>query len=588
MGLNSITFTNMANVADQLVKMLVNAGIKRIYAVTGDSLNEVNDAVRREGTIQWVHVRHEEAGAYAAGAEAQLNGKLACCAGSSGPGHVHLINGLYDAHRSGAPVIAIASTIPSFEYGTEYFQETNTIKLFEDCSHYNQVATTSKQLPRMLQAGIQAAIHRKGVAVIGLPGDLTSADSEDILTATQNFDPVPVIRPNDEDLSKLAALINQHKKITIFCGIGAADAHDEVVALSQKLNAPVAYSFRAKMDIQYDNANEVGMTGLLGLPSAYHSMHESDLLILLGTDFPYTPFMPTDCKIVQVDIKPERIGRRAKVDVGLCGSVKDTLTALLPQVQQHPDDTFLKAQLEFYAEVKKNMKIYVEDAGSKEKIHPEYVASLIDELAAQDAVFTVDTGMSCVWGARYINATGKRQMIGSFNHGSMANAMPQAIGAALAYPDRQVIAFCGDGGLSMLLGDLATITQYNLPIKIIVFNNRSLGMVKLEMEVAGLPDWQTEMHNPDFAMVAQSMGIKGITIKDPEEVRQGLIEGLMYKGPALINIFTDPNALAMPPKVELGQVKGMALSMTKLMLNGRMDEVIDTIKSNYKHFKDLI
>ncbi|WP_454801470.1 thiamine pyrophosphate-dependent enzyme [Mucilaginibacter phyllosphaerae] len=578
----------MANVADQLVKMLVNSGIKRIYAVTGDSLNEVNDAVRREGTIQWVHVRHEEAGAYAAGAEAQLNGKLACCAGSSGPGHVHLINGLYDAHRSGAPVIAIASTIPSFEYGTEYFQETNTIKLFEDCSHYNQVATTPKQLPRMLQAGIQAAIHRKGVAVIGLPGDLTSVDSEDILTATQNFDPIPVIRPNDDDLVKLAALINQHKKITIFCGIGAADAHDEVVALSQKLNAPVAYSFRAKMDIQYNNPNEVGMTGLLGLPSAYHSMHESDLLILLGTDFPYTPFMPTDCKIVQVDIKPERIGRRAKVDVGLCGSVKDTLTALLPQVQQHPDDTFLKAQLEFYAEVKKNMKIYVEDAGSKEKIHPEYVASLIDELAAQDAVFTVDTGMSCVWGARYINATGKRQMIGSFNHGSMANAMPQAVGAALAYPDRQVIAFCGDGGLSMLLGDLATITQYNLPIKIIVFNNRSLGMVKLEMEVAGLPDWQTEMHNPDFAMVAQSMGIKGITIKDPEEVRQGLIEGLMYKGPALINIFTDPNALAMPPKVELGQVKGMALSMTKLMLNGRMDEVIDTIKSNYKHFKDLI
>jgi len=588
MGLNSITFTNMANVADQLVKMLVYAGIKRIYAVTGDSLNEVNDAVRREGSIQWVHVRHEEAGAYAAGAEAQLTGKLACCAGSSGPGHVHLINGLYDAHRSGAPVIAIASTIPSFEYGTEYFQETNTIKLFEDCSHYNQVATTPKQLPRMLQAGIQAAIHRKGVAVIGLPGDLTSVDSEDILTATQNFDPIPVIRPNDDDLVKLAALINQHKKITIFCGIGAADAHDEVVALSQKLNAPVAYSFRAKMDIQYNNPNEVGMTGLLGLPSAYHSMHESDLLILLGTDFPYTPFMPTDCKIVQVDIKPERIGRRAKVDVGLCGSVKDTLTALLPQVQQHPDDTFLKAQLEFYAEVKKNMKIYVEDAGSKEKIHPEYVASLIDELAAQDAVFTVDTGMSCVWGARYINATGKRQMIGSFNHGSMANAMPQAIGAALAYPDRQVIAFCGDGGLSMLLGDLATITQYNLPIKIIVFNNRSLGMVKLEMEVAGLPDWQTEMHNPDFAMVAQSMGIKGITIKDPEEVRQGLIEGLMYKGPALINIFTDPNALAMPPKVELGQVKGMALSMTKLMLNGRMDEVIDTIKSNYKHFKDLI
>jgi pyruvate dehydrogenase (quinone) len=578
----------MANVADQLVEMLVNAGIKRIYAVTGDSLNEVNDAVRREGSIQWVHVRHEEAGAYAAGAEAQLTGNLACCAGSSGPGHVHLINGLYDAHRSGAPVIAIASTIPSFEYGTDYFQETNTIKLFDDCSYYNQVATTPKQFPRMLQAGIQAALHRKGVAVLGLPGDLTSMDTEEVATATQNFNPIPVITPSAEDLVKLAALLNKHQKITIFCGIGAADAHDEVIALSQKLNAPVGYSFRAKMDIQYNNPNEVGMTGLLGLPSAYHSMHESDLLILLGTDFPYTPFMPTDCTIVQVDIKPERIGRRAKVDVGLYGSVKDTLTALLPQIEQHMDNSFLKAQLEFYADVKSNMKIYVEDAGTKDNIHPEYIANLIDELGADDAIFTVDTGMSCVWGARYISATGKRKMIGSFNHGSMANAMPQAIGAALACPGRQVIALCGDGGISMLLGDLATITQYNLPIKIIVFNNRSLGMVKLEMEVAGLPDWQTEMHNPDFAMVAKAMGIKGITVNDPDEAKQALREALMFNGPALVNIMTDPNALAMPPKVELKQVKGMALSMTKMMLNGRMDEVIDTVKANYKHLKDLI
>ncbi|MDB5288679.1 MAG: pyruvate dehydrogenase [Mucilaginibacter sp.] len=578
----------MANVADQMVEMLVNAGIKRIYAVTGDSLNEVNDAVRREGTIQWIHVRHEEAGAYAAGAEAQVTGQLACCAGSSGPGHVHLINGLYDAHRSGAPVIAIASTVASFEYGTEYFQETNTIKLFDDCSHYNQVATTPKQFPRMMQAGIQAALHRKGVAVIGIPGDLTSMDTEEIMTSTVNYNPIPVVKPSDEDLGKLAGLLNQHKKITLFCGIGAADAHDEVVALSQRLNAPVGYSFRGKMDIQYDNPNEVGMTGLLGLPSAYHSMHESDLLVLLGTDFPYTPFMPTECKIVQVDIKPERIGRRAKVEVGLCGSIKDTLAALLPQVEQHQDDSFLKAQMEFYADVKKNMKIYVDDAGKKENIHPEYVASLIDELAADDAIFTVDTGMSCVWGSRYINATGKRKMIGSFNHGSMANAMPQAIGVALAMPGRQVIAFCGDGGLSMLLGDLATITQYNLPVKIIVFNNRSLGMVKLEMEVAGLPDWQTDMYNPDFAMVAKAMGIKGITVTDPEETKQALREALMFNGPALVNIFTDPNALAMPPKVELGQVKGMALSMTKLMLNGRMDEVADTIKANYKHLKDLI
>ena len=575
------------SVADQLVEMLVNAGIKRIYAVTGDSLNEVNDAVRREGSIQWIHVRHEEAGAYAAGAEAQLNG-IACCAGSSGPGHVHLINGLYDAHRSGAPVIAIASTIASFEFGTEYFQETNIIKLFDDCSYYNQIATTPKQLPRMLQSAIQTALQRKGVAVVGLPGDLTKMDAEEIETSTQSYGGTALIRPTDNDLQTLATLIDQHKKITIFCGIGVAGAHDEVVELSKKLNAPVGYSFRGKMDIQYDNPNEIGMTGLLGLPAAFHSMHESDLLILLGTDFPYTPFMPTDCKIVQVDIKPERIGRRAKVNMGLHGDVRDTLAALLPLVAQKQDDSFLKAQLKVYAGVKEKLQTYVDETGEKDKIHPEFGAATIDQLADKDAIFTVDTGMSCVWGARYINATGQRKLLGSFNHGSMANAMPQAIGAALACPGRQVIAFCGDGGLSMLLGDLATITQYKLPIKIIVFNNRSLGMVKLEMEVAGLPDWQTDMHNPDFAMVAQAMGMKGITVREPDDVKQALREALSYRGAALVNIMTDPNALAMPPKIEFEQVKGMALSMTKLILNGRMDEVLDTVKANYKHLKDVV
>ncbi|MCD8740469.1 thiamine pyrophosphate-dependent enzyme [Mucilaginibacter roseus] len=574
-------------VADQLVEMLINAGIKRIYAVTGDSLNEVNDAVRRSGKIQWVHVRHEEAGAYAAAAEAELTG-IACCAGSSGPGHVHLINGLYDAHRSGAPVIAIASTIATTEFGTEYFQETNTLKLFADCSHYNQIATTPKQLPRMLQGAIQAALHKKGVAVLGLPGDITGMDAEEITTATQNFNPVPVIKPSDADLSNLASVLGQHKKITIFCGIGAADAHDEVVALSQKLHATVAYSFRAKMDIQHHNPNEVGMTGLLGLPSAYQSMHHSDLILLLGTDFPYANFIPSDCTIVQVETKPERIGRRANVDIGLCGSVKDTLQALLPLVNQSTDDKFLKEQQEFYGEVKKKMHTYVEDTGETDKIHPEYVSHCIDELANDDAIFTVDTGMSCVWGARYINATGKRKMLGSFNHGSMANAMPQAIGAALAFPGRQVVALCGDGGLSMLLGDLATITQYKLPVKIIVFNNRSLGMVKLEMEVAGLPDWQTDMHNPDFMLVAQAMGMKGFTVNEPAGVKAAIQASFAHDGPALINVMTDPNALAMPPKIEFKQVKGMALSMSKLVLNGQMDEVLDTIKANYKHIKDIL
>jgi len=575
------------SVADQLVEMLVTAGIQRIYAVTGDSLNEVNDAVRRNGKIQWVHVRHEEAGAFAAGAEAQLNG-LACCAGSSGPGHVHLINGLYDAHRAEAPVIAIASTCATTEFGSEYFQETNTIKLFDDCSHYNQIATTPGQLPRMLQMGIQYAIHRKGVSVIGLPGDITRMDAEEILTSIEFYRQSANVVPSDQDLQSLADLIDQHTKITLFCGIGSEDAHDEVVALAELLHAPVGYSFRGKMSIQYDNPNEVGMTGLLGLPSAFHAMHESELLILLGTDFPYAQFMPKGIKIAQIDIKPERLGRRAKVDLGLHGGVKETLKALLPLLKKKTDDSFLKAQLDFYGEVKKRMQTYVDDAGEREIVHPEFVASVIDGLAADDAIFTVDTGMSCVWGARYINATGKRKMLGSFNHGSMANAMPQAIGAALACPGRQVIAFCGDGGLSMLLGDLATIKQYDLPVKVIVFNNRALGMVKLEMEVAGLPDWQTDMYNPDFAMVAEANGIRGMTVKEPGELKQALTLALAEKGPVLVNVFTDPNALAMPPKIEFEQVKGMALSMSKLVLNGRMDEVLDTFKANYKHLKEVL
>lgn len=575
------------SVADQLVEMLAEAGVKRIYAVTGDSLNEVNDAVRRSGKIQWIHVRHEEAGAFAAGAEAQLNG-LACCAGSSGPGHVHLINGLYDAHRAGAAVIAIASTCMTTEFGSEFFQETNTIKLFDDCSYYNQIATTPAQLPRMLQAGIQYALNKKGVSVIGLPGDLTKMEAEEISTSMYNWHPAAEVRPSAFDLQQLAGLLNEHEKVVIFCGIGAQDAHDEVIELSKRLNAPVAYSFRGKMSIQYANPNEVGMTGLLGLPSAFHSMQQAEVLLLLGTDFPYTQFMPVDCKIAQVDIKPERIGRRAKVELGLHGTVKDTINALLPQLAQKKDSNFLGEQLKFYEQVKKQMLTYVDDTGAKEMIHPEFVMHTVDAIAAKDAIFTVDTGMSCVWGARYINATGKRELLGSFNHGSMANAMPQAIGAALACPDRQVVALCGDGGLSMLLGDLATIAQYKLPVKIVVFNNRELGMVKLEMEVAGIPDWQTEMFDPDFALVAQAMGIKGMTVKDPDNVKQVLQEAFLYKGPVLVNVFTDPNALAMPPKVEFEQVKGLALSMTKLVLNGRMDEVVDTLKANYKHLKEVL
>jgi len=573
-------------VADQIVDMLVANQVKRIYAVTGDSLNELNDAVRRNGQIKWVHVRHEEAGAFAAAAEAELDG-LACCAGSCGPGHVHLINGIYDAHRSGVPLIVIASTINTHEFGTDYFQETNTIRLFDDCSCYNQVANTPTQAARMLQTAIQHAIQKKGVAVFGLPGDLSAMPAEESPTAMANYNNRVVLRPVDEDLIRLADMLNKGSKISIYCGIGAAEAHDEIIQLASLLKAPVGYTFRGKMGIQYDNPYEVGMTGLLGLPSAYHSMHESDIVLLLGTDFPYEPFMPQKNKIIQIDERPERLGRRAKLEMGLYGRIADTIRFLLPLIKEKKDDSFLQAQLDLYGKVKEHLKVYVKDEGSENKISPEFVAATINDLAADDAIFTVDTGMCCVWGARYIHSTGKRKMLGSFNHGSMANAMPMAIGAAFSCPGRQVIAMCGDGGLSMLLGDLATIKQYNLPVKLIVFNNRALGMVKLEMQVQGLPDNETDMVNPEFAQVAHAMGFKGMTIHEPSEVREALQQAFSENGPVLLNIMTNPASLAMPPKVEWEQLKGYALSMSKLILGGRMDEVLDTVRANYKHLIEL-
>jgi pyruvate dehydrogenase (quinone) len=574
-------------VADQIVEMLVTNSVKRIYAVTGDSLNELNDAVRRNGKIEWIHVRHEEVGAYAAAAEAELDG-LACCAGSSGPGHVHLINGLYDANRSGVPVIAIASTISTAQMGVEHFQATNTYKLFDDCSVYNELATTPSQVPRMLQTAIQNAIHKKGVAVFGLAGDVSSMPAEESVTSMYNYRSKTVLRPSDPEMQKLADLVNKHPKISIYCGVGAKEAHDDIIKLAGLLKAPIGYSFRGKMGIQYNNLYEVGMTGLLGVPSAFHAMHESDVVILLGTDFPYEHFMPVTNKIIQIDEKPERLGRRAKLEMGLTGKITDTIAALLPLINEKEDDSFLNAQLEFYEKVKENLNIYVEDTGSENHISPEFVASTISKMANEDTIFTVDTGMCCVWGARYIEATGKRIMLGSFNHGSMANAMPMAIGAQLAYPERQVIAFCGDGGISMLLGDLATIKQYNLPIKLVVFNNRSLGMVELEMQVEGLPNNETDMVNPNFEMIAQAMGFKGITVTNPDNVKDSLKEAFAHDGPVLVNVFTNPKALAMPPKIEFDQMKGYALSMSKMILGGRMDEVLDMLKTNYKHMKEVL
>ncbi len=575
------------NIADLLVENLVDAGVKRLYAVTGDSLNPINDAVRRDGRLKWIHVRHEEAGAYAASMDAELDG-IGCCMGSSGPGHVHLVNGLYDANRAGNPVIAIATTINTNKLGMDNFQETDVTKLFDDCSKYCFMANTPQQAAHAFQTGIQHAIQDRGVAVVGLPGDVSKADAEPITTSHKNYYTNSRLIPGKEEMEQLADVINSNKRVMLFCGHGCKEAQEEAMQLAEKLNAPMGFSFRGK--IYFDktsNPYAVGLNGLLGNKSGFKAMHEADLLILLGTDFPYTEFLPEKNKIIQIDDKPERIGRRAKVDYGYAGKIKDTVEELLPLLDKKTDDEFLKEMRKLHKEQEEKYASYVKEKSEENNIHPEFVASVINEVAADDAIFTVDTGMSAVWAARYIKGKRNRYLTGSFNHGSMANAMPMAIGAGLSRPDRQVIALCGDGGISMLLGDLMTISQYNIPAKIIIFNNRTLGMVKLEMQVAGYPDWQTDMKNPDFAKVAEAMNIKAWNVDECNNVKGTLEEAFAHDGPALVNIFTDPDALAMPPKVTFDQVKGFAETMGKLMLNGQSAEVIDSAKSNIKYLKEL-
>lgn len=570
-------------VADQVVEMIADAGVKHMYAITGDSLNEVNDAVRRDGRIEWIHVRHEESGAFAAGAEAMLTGSLACCAGSSGPGHVHLLNGLYDDNRSNySPVLAIASTCPSSQFGTQYFQETNTTRLFDDCSVYNQVASTPEQAARMLQAAMQYASEKKAVGVFGLPGDLTSQPAAESVGAHTPLPSPRPIEPTDREIAQLAHAINKVDKVTIYCGIGARDAMPEVLELARRLNAPIGSTVKAKFMVQPTNEYYVGTTGLSGFTSCFRAMHEAELLLLVGTDFPFANFMPGRNFIAQIDIRPETIGRRANVRLGIAGDAALALRKLLPLVEQKADDTFAKAMVKAYADEQRLAREeHIDHPGSRNLIRPEYVTDMLDRLADDDAVITVDTGMNVSWTSHFLNnPSGKRFLIGSFNHGSMANAMPQAIGATLAAPGRQVIGFCGDGGLTMLLGDLMTIVQYHLPVKLIVMDNRALGMVKLEMEAAGLPDWQTDLVNPDFAALAKVMGFATAeTVDDPAEVEAAMKRILAADGPALLSIKTDPNALSMPPKLSLKQAKEFAEAMIKLLSLGRNKEMIAAVKS---------
>jgi pyruvate dehydrogenase (quinone) len=524
-------------------------------------------------------VRHEETAAFAAGAEAHLTGQLAVCAGSCGPGNLHLINGLYDCHRSRVPVLAIAAQIPTHEIGSGYFQETHPEHLFAQCSHYCEVVSHPEQMPRSLEIAMQTAVSRRGVSVITLPGDVALREAVGEGPRLTFPEPRPLLCPSDEELGALAKLLNGAHRVTIFGGAGCAGAHAELVELARRLSAPVVHALRGKEFIEYENPFDVGMTGLLGFSSGYHAMMGCDVLLMIGTDFPYQQFFPKDATIVQIDARGEQLGRRTKVDLGLVGDAKTTLRALLPKLTAHEDERHLKAAREHYARERKALD-ELATAGSGPRSHPQYVARMIDQLAAPDAILTCDTGTPTVWAARYLTMNGQRRLLGSFNHGSMANALPQAIGAQASHPGRQVVALCGDGGLAMLMGDLLSLRQLKLPVKVIVFRNDALAFVELEMKAAGILEFATDLENPDFAKMAEAAGLLGLTADRPEQVRPMIAQAFAHDGPALVEVAVHRRELAMPPTISVEQMTGFGIFMIKAVLSGRGDEIVDLARTN--------
>jgi pyruvate dehydrogenase (quinone) len=571
-------------VADQFADTLAAAGVKRVYGIVGDSLNGLCDAIRRQGKIEWVHVRHEEVAAFAAGAEAHLTGELAVCAGSCGPGNLHLINGLFDCHRSRVPVLAIAAHIPSAEIGSVYFQETHPQHLFGECSHYCELVSNPNQMPRVLEVAIREAVGKRGVSTVVLPGDvaLHPATEASPPKVAGLLPPRPVVTPAQRDLEKLAALLNGGGRITILCGSGCAGAHDELLALGERLNAPMVHSLRGKEHVEWENPYDVGMTGLIGFSSGYYAMLDCDILLMLGTDFPYRAFYPkrTGVRIAQVDLRPEQIGKRAPIDLGVVGDVHATLTALLPLLEQKHDGTYLAQARRHYATARKALDDLAVRTPGKRLIHPQQVAKAISDQASENAVFTCDVGLPTVWAARYLAMNGKRRLLGSFWHGSMANAMAQGIGAQAALPDRQVISMSGDGGFTMLMGDFLSLIQYRLPLKVVVFNNGALGFVELEQKSTGFLNFGTELQNPNFAAMAEAAGIRGIRLEDPAEVNDGIAAALAHNGPVLVDAVVNRSELAMPPSITLEMAKGFTLYMMKAVINGRADEIVDLAKTN--------
>ena len=570
----------MATVAEILLETLISSDVSRVYGLPGDSLNGFTNAISEHKKIQWIHVRHEEAAAFAAGADAHLTNRLAVVAGSCGPGNLHFINGLYDCHRSRVPVLAIASQIASTELGTTYFQETNPEQIFKDCSHYCGVIAEADQMPRILAIAMRTAIAKRGVSVIVLPGNIANKDCPFPAAALGFLSNDSILVPPHQDLAAAAAILKNAERVTILAGAGCEGAHAELLEIAGHLQAPIVHAFRGKEFVEYDNPFDVGMTGLIGFASGYRAMMNCDALLALGTDFPYPQFYPEHARKVQVDIRGEQIGRRTVVDVGLIGTVKETLKALLPLVGSTTDSAHLEDSVAHYKETRKELDELAVGKPGSSPLHPEYVARVLDEIAAEDAIFTADVGSPCIWAARYLHFNGKRRLLGSFSHGSMANALPQALGAQAAFPGRQVVTLSGDGGLAMLMGELLTAVQNKLPVKIVVFNNSALAFVEVEMMAAGIVPFGTDLKNPDFSKVAEACGLLGARVTTPEELKPALEKALAYDGPALVDVLVQRRELSMPPTISANQALGFGLYLSKAVLNGRGDEIIDLAKAN--------
>jgi len=567
-------------VAALVAKTLESAGVKRIWGVTGDSLNGLSDSLNRMGTIEWMPTRHEEVAAFAAGAEAHISGELAVCAGSCGPGNLHLINGLFDCHRNRVPVLAIAAHIPSSEIGSGYFQETHPQELFRECSHYCELVSNPEQLPQVLGIAMRKAILNRGVSVVVLPGDVALQLAPETATADWYPPQLPQVLPQPAELAQLAQTLNDASHITLLCGSGCAGAHQEVVALAETLKAPIVHALRGKEHIEYDNPYDVGMTGLIGFSSGFHAMMNAETLVLLGTQFPYRAFYPEKARIIQIDINPGSLGSHCHVDQAYVGDVKSTLQALLPQLISKSDRRHLDSAVKHYGEARKSLDELAQP-NDKQPIHPQYLAQQISEYASEDAIFTCDVGTPTVWAARYLKMNGKRRLLGSFNHGSMANAMPQALGAQSIDRHRQVVALCGDGGFSMLMGDFISLAQLKMPVKLVIFNNSVLGFVAMEMKAGGYLTDGTELENPDFAAIAQACGIKGIRVEKASDLNSALEQAFAHDGPVLVDVITAKEELAMPPQIKMEQAKGFSLYMLRAIMNGRGDEVVELAKTNW-------